>query len=457
MKRLFALSLLISIVVCGFSKKTEQEYNEAHRNQFHFSPNFNKMGSPIACIFSDSVYHLYFQYNNQNLTSGYYNWGYAVSPDLLHWEQKNVVLSQPSEISDSMNLTPWWGSVSTKNNSTRIWYNQWNKGIFAAETNTPHKISNRKLCAGTDSLMQSEPFVFWHQQSNKWVMVAYNRTKGTMHILNSEDGLQWTQTSSFNYSFGFPQLIEMPVQNIPNKTRWVLLTEKGTYMTGTFDGEKFEIKSSVQNFNHGRNIGGSIVSQIKNKHIILSEIKNEQMADLASNGNLSFPASIQLFETKNEPEIRIEPLKIIKSLSAKSYQWTNEKIYPGLSNSNILRRLKGEEMYIKGEIENINSNAFGLLLRNTREKKGMEFSVLKKQNILNLNNTHIEYNPENALFEFEILIDRSSIEVYIDGGKFVYSTSAEFGEKALYYEIFTSGGEIMIRNLEIHKLQSAWK
>jgi levanase/fructan beta-fructosidase len=172
---------------------------------------------------------------------------------------------------------------------------------------------------------------------------------------------------------------------------------------------------------------------------------------------LSFPASIQLFETKNEPEIRIEPLKIIKSLSAKSYQWTNEKIYPGLSNSNILRRLKGEEMYIKGEIENINSNAFGLLLRNTREKKGMEFSVLKKQNILNLNNTHIEYNPENALFEFEILIDRSSIEVYIDGGKFVYSTSAEFGEKALYYEIFTSGGEIMIRNLEIHKLQSAWK
>ena len=58
----------------------------------HFTANAGWINDPNGMVYKDGVYHLYFQYNPFNTQWENMCWGYAVSSDLLHWEQKDTVL-----------------------------------------------------------------------------------------------------------------------------------------------------------------------------------------------------------------------------------------------------------------------------------------------------------------------------------------------------------------------------
>ncbi|MDD4143489.1 MAG: GH32 C-terminal domain-containing protein, partial [Prolixibacteraceae bacterium] len=64
--------------------------------------------------------------------------------------------------------------------------------------------------------------------------------------------------------------------------------------------------------------------------------------------------------------------------------------------------------------------------------------------------------PVNNTITLEILIDRSSVEIFGNGGQMVISncfTPAEGDEDLV---LSTQGGELKVINLDIYKLDSAW-
>ncbi|HOO83174.1 MAG TPA: GH32 C-terminal domain-containing protein [Prolixibacteraceae bacterium] len=453
------IQILLIASTSAFSKKKDEntKYNETYRNQFHFSPEINKMGSPIALLEHDSTYYLYYQYNPHNLQKGYINWGLATSTDLLHWENHPCVIEQPASITDSMQQVPWWGSVVKSDNGFTAWLNRWNDGIYRTTSTNGVDFANEEKTTGTEQLAQCEPFVFWHSQSNKWIMLAYNRSTNYIHILNSTNGINWNETSTFKYNFGFPQLIEMPIDRKTDKTHWVLFSEKGTYMVCDFDGNALSIVSTVKQLDYGRNTGGTIVfNDIKNDRMIsLSEIKSDQLADIASNGVLSIPVEISLHSTPESLEIRQIPLKSLSTLSNDEWLCDEKKIYPGINN-NPIKRTRGTEFHIKGQITNLNSDNFGFIVRSNKSIEGTEVAYNAKRGIFTVSNTQFNYTSENKQINFELFIDRSLIEIYIDGGKYVCRTPFVPNPESDRYELFTSGGEIMLNELIISPLQSVW-
>ena len=458
MKQSLIIIVFFLLSTATFSKpKEEKKYNETFRDQYHFSPEMNRMGSPIAVWYADSVYHLYYQYNPFNLMNGYINWGQATSTDLLHWQNQELAIVQPSTVSDSMRLTPWWGSVSSEGGKALAWFNRWDDAIYQAKSTDGLQWDNEVLTTGTEKLKQCEPYVFWYKPGRKWVMFAYDRAEKMMHILNAEDGVNWKETSSFNYTYGYPQVMQLPVDRKPDVTRWVLITEKGTYMLGDFDGETFSIKSAVKSLNRGKKIGGTIMvdDQKNNRVLVLSQLEYQQQADLPSNGLLTFPAEISLHEFTSGVELVQQPISEIEKLHLKGQHWEEEKVYPGLSN-NLLRRMKGMEFHIKGEILNLNSDLFGFLIRSNKERKGFEISYNAKQAILTIMGVQVEYKIDDNKFEFELLIDRSSVEVYLDGGRYVISVPFSPSPESNRYELFTAGGEIMVKWLDIYEMKSIW-
>lgn len=459
MTRLLLMILMLVVSLTAFSKKkpSDARFNETYRNQFHFSPEVNRMGNPIALWKADSVYHLYYQYNPHNLSQGYFNWGHATSADLVHWEHRGVVIEQPASESDSMKQSPWWGAVCPTENGLNAWLTRWDVGIFKATSNDGFSFSEEIKCTGVDHLTQSEPFVFWYQPDQKWVMVAYNRQETKMHILNSSDGIAWTETSRFNYTFGFPHLIELPLDRKPDEGRWVLFTEGGTYMVGRFDGEKFDIETSVKQFDQGRNTGGTVFLYDEQREgaITLSGIRSAQQADMASNGILSFPTLMTLNTYTDGLGVSHLPLRTIESLYGKHTRFEERKVYPGLKN-NLLNRIKGSEIYIKGNIGILSSDQFGFLVRVDRDKRGSEVSYSHKRNFITLLNTQFPYVPTSESIEFEVLIDRSSIELFIDGGRYVSRMPFTPTPNAYSYELFTGGGEIMVKWLDVYHLKSIW-
>lgn len=460
MKHLFLLLFLFTFSFGVFSKNKDEikKFDENFRAQYHFSPDVNKMGNPVSVLVKDSTYHLYFQQNPYNLLPGYINLGLATSNDLLLWEQKGLVIKQPETVTDSMQQVPWSGSVCSTENGLISWVNRWNDGIYKTESTDGITWSTEVKTTGTEFLAKSELHVFWYKPTLNWVMVAFDRITTTMFILNSTNGVQWDKTFEFNYTLGFPNLFELNVDRKPDETQWVLATEKGTYMLGDFDGKTFQPKSSVKKFDYSSKIGAStfFTDPKTGRTIGFSAINGEQLADLPSNGQLTFPKEFTLHEFESGVELMQQPIDELNSLNKKGNIWEQKKIYPGIKN-NLLKGVKGSELRLRCVIDLMNCDQFGFHIRSGRDNEGTEFEYNAKKKLINFLSTEFDYIPENNKMEIEMLIDRSSVEILIDGGRYVMSYQFAPSPEAKEYELYTIGGEIMVDHMEVLPLKSVWR
>lgn len=136
MKHILFFFLIITSSSIVFAKKTKEvkSMDEVYRNQFHFSTELNRLGSPVSITQIDTTYYLYFQHNSENFIDGFYNWSYAKSYDLINWDFQKSILTQPSSEADSMDLTPWWGTVVKNDKVLKGWVNRWSDGIYQIES-----------------------------------------------------------------------------------------------------------------------------------------------------------------------------------------------------------------------------------------------------------------------------------------------------------------------------------
>lgn len=458
--RNYILIILLSISsLSSFSQSNKElKFNEAYRPQFHFSPENNRMGSPISVILIDTVYHIFYQHNPHNLQQGFINWGHAHSYDLVNWKHDSILISQPEGISDSMISTPWWGSVIAGENEITAWYNSWSEGVYRLKGNNDFKWKEKEQLTGLEGITKCEPFVFKDPKNGKSYMLNFNRADSTMNLFESADGLSWTRKSEFNYKFGLPCFTEMSVEGIQDTTKWLLMTEKGTYAICNFKDGKIDFISPVLKFDEGRRTGGSICfyDALKNRHILISELKSEQHPDLPANGQFSFPKEIKLVKTKTGFDIFKKPISEIKNQYLKNYQWTNQKIYPGINN-NILSRVKETSFHLKGVIDLKNCDQFGFFVRSDKDRNGTEINYSVSREQLTALNCKVNFKPINNKVDIEILVDRSTIEIFVAGGRYSISSSFLPDQDKLRCELYTIGGEIVVDYLEINSLKSTWR
>ncbi len=98
-----------------------------------------------------------------------------------------------------------------------------------------------------------DPKVFWHQPTERWVMVVSARDRIQIYV--SPNLIDWELASelplgeSVNGVLECPDLFELPLEGGGGETRWVLKVDanpgpiigfsKAWYLTGTFDGRRF--------------------------------------------------------------------------------------------------------------------------------------------------------------------------------------------------------------------------
>ncbi|MCO7124316.1 GH32 C-terminal domain-containing protein [Sporolactobacillus shoreicorticis] len=91
-------------------------YQEAYRDQYHYSAQQNWLNDPNGLIKYNGVYHMFYQHNPSGNEWGNMSWGHATSTDLIHWKEQEVAIPQ----SDDNAWVDFW--MKTKDDAKPVHY-----------------------------------------------------------------------------------------------------------------------------------------------------------------------------------------------------------------------------------------------------------------------------------------------------------------------------------------------
>jgi sucrose-6-phosphate hydrolase SacC (GH32 family) len=444
--------------------------DELYRPQFHFTPWVNWMNDPHGLVYYKGEYHLFFQHNphariEREATHNNTHWGHAVSSDLIYWKQLPNVLAP-----DELGLI-FSGSAAVDFSNT-AGFKTGDEDVILAFYSASKETQSQCLAYSNDMARtftkydgnpvieaieeRRDPKAFWYEPDKKWVMVLYEH--GGFGFYTSKDAKKWTKMSSYGHGTGYEDcadMFELPVDGDKENKKWVLHDGAVKYVLGQFDGTKFIADNPQQRvFNHGsyayqtyNNIPAS-----DGRTIQISWLGGPDWPDAPFNQQATFPCELNLRTFPEGIKVCRTPVREIELIYDKKHNWENLTIK---KDENLLKDIKGRLFDIQAEFEIGNASEFGFKIRGDNT---VSYDVKKNQAEVAISDKKFsEKMPAiNKKVKMRILVDRSSIEAYIDDGRASFTTSFFPKRSNRTLQLFSKNGETKLISLDIHELKSAW-
>ena len=442
-------------------------YKEKLRPQFHFSTRRGWNNDANGLVYYEGEYHLFYQHNPHEIIGGNQTWGHAVSTDLLHWEELPVAL-----LPDELGLMFSGSAVIDYNNTSG--FKQGNENPMVAIYTAHVHLTTERQCiaysldkgrtftkyAGNPvipsqkkygSRHERDPKVFWYEPGKHWVMVLFQGLD--FCIYNSFDLKNWEHTGTIDAGFWeCPELFELPVDGDKNNKKWVVYGVQGTYLIGNFDGKKFTPETRMLRY---KTPSGMTAAQVFNNEPDNRRIQigwgHAAFQDMPFSQTFTFPQEYSLKTTLEGIRLFIRPVDEIKNLYTKSYRFQNEYIGEDLNKK--LEAINSPFLHIKATLKALNAQAFGM------DVNGYKLGYRVARNTLN----DIFVPLQDRELELEILVDKSVIEVYINGGLyywFVNNIEGDLNNFRLQFDKtendMIENPKTLVKSLEIHELKSIW-
>ena len=461
---------------------TDLLYKETYRPQFHFTAQKNWLNDPNGLVFYKGEYHLFFQYNPFGREWGNMTWGHAVSKDLIHWEQLPHALEQ-DELGDifSGSAVVDWNNTAGFGTEALVLIYTYAGGIspksktqpftqaiaYSNDGRTFKKYSGnpviKKIGPGT-----RDPKVIWHKPTNRWVMALYvdlphptRRTSDgqqdilhTIQFFSSPDLKEWKFESQIDGFFECPDIFELPVQGEPGKSKWVLFAADGEYVVGDFDGKTFKPDGEKKPSDWGANYyAAQTYSDVPDgRRIIIGWMRGGKYPGMPFNQQMSFPCELSLRASPQGPILCKWPVKEIERLVINTTP-VSTPLKPGqpipLLQSNI--PAPGSELYdITAEFDVADVQAVTFDIRGAQVKwtADNKLTALKKSAPL---------APIDGKVKLRILVDRTSLEVFGNGGAVTLSSCFLAHPDNFNAIVSAEGGEVKQMRASTAQLRSAWK
>jgi len=460
-------SQLIAQTASGGEASGGDLYNEKYRPQFHFTPQKNWMNDPNGLVYYKGDYHMFFQHNPSGINWGNMTWGHSVSRDLVHWRQLPDAI-KPDELG-----TIFSGSAVVDRHNTSGFQSGKEQVLLAfytsAGAHAPEKRPfTQSLAYSNDRGMtwrkykgnpiikhiagrNRDPKVIWHEPTKRWIMALYLDGDRFM-LLSSENAKDWEQLHDVRVagSDECPDFFELGVEGETDERRWVFWAANGKYLLGSFDGKKFSpeggpFSSRVGNFYAAQT--WSDIPQEDGRRIQIAWMAGGKFPEMPFNQQMSIPCELTLGSFDEGIRLCRVPVREIKALRKQLYSWKDIVPEPG---DDILSDIRGELFEIEVELEPADADEFGFNLRGT----SMLYDVNEQK--LSCRDKELDVEPVKGRVKLHILVDRTSIEIFANGGRenMFLCFPLDADNKSL--SILSRGGRTKIRKLNIWKLKSIW-
>ncbi len=450
---------LSSIVQGDTIKGAEDLYREKCRPQFHFSSRRGWNNDSNGLVFYKGEYHLYYQHNPYGWRWGNMHWGHAVSRDLVHWEELPIAI-YPHRFGDWV----FSGSAVVDLGNTAGFKKGDEDVIVAAYTSTGRgeciAYSNDRGRTFTDydgnpvvKHRGRDPKVIWFEPAKHWVMAVYDQKDKSHGIAfyTSPNLKDWQFRSRIEGYYECPEIFELAVDGDKTNTRWVVYAADGDYSIGFFDGKVFRRESGKHRFSYGNCF---YASQTYN-NIPPEDGRRIQIAwgrvampGMPFNQMMLFPVELTLRTTDEGIRMFAEPVKEIKNIHGRKHTWQNQTLKPG---ENLLSGIEAELSHIIAEFTIGDGAEFGFVIR------GVPVVYNLAERTLCCKGKSAELAPAGGRIRLEILVDRTSVEIFGNSGRVYMPIGVILPEENKTLEIFSKAGKTGLDLLEVYELRSAWR
>ena len=499
---------LLLACACVFGQPAA--YDQPYRPQFHFSPREHWTNDPNGLVYFDGEYHLFYQFNPFGDTWGHMSWGHAVTRDLIHWQELPVALREENGIMIFTGST-----VMDERNSSGFCANGKPCMVAVYTGHTPEApghpaLQTQNLAYSNDrgrtwtkysgnpvlNLNMSDfrdPDVFWSNQARRWTMAVALPNEHKVLIYGSSNLKTWERLSEFGPEgatggqWECPTLTEVPVAGSPRPTRWVLkigLNPGGLqggsgeqYFVGSFDGTRFKNDNPPATTlwtDYGKDCYCALAFNGMPRGrvpVMIGWMNNWQYAAKVPTapwrGQMTVPRQVQLKKLTEGLRLFQTPVDAIRQLRGEHFTWHGESVAelnallkekarwssfelhatvsPGAAGEIGWRLLGGDGKYLAvgyshGQlfVDRANSGVTGF---------SKEFPA----------RTAAPLALGDSPLELTILVDRSTVEVFAQGGQVAMSNLVypPAGSQGLAF--YADGGKPGTISVEGWELKSAWK
>ena len=479
---------------------TEKKY----RPLFHHAPLYGWMNDPNGMFYKDGVWHLYYQYNPygskwQNMT-----WGHSTSTDLINWEH------QPEAIRPDGLGSIFSGSSVIDHEGTAGFGKDAVVALYTSAGTSQMQSLAHSLDGGRTFVkypgnpvitLESEardPNMFWNDATKEWNLVLAHALDHEMLFFTSPDLKTWTLQSAFGKGEGSqdgvwecPDLFKLPVDGT-GEEKWVLICNINPggpfggsavqYFVGDWDGKTFKADTDAEGkvptkwLDYGKD-NYALVSWSDapdGRRTAIGWMSNWQYAadvpTMQFRSANTLPREIGLFKgpdgqiyASSAPSPELTAMRGRLALSKGSVKAGKNPVSFALpsENSGICEILLDIDGGSKEDVTLTLSNKAGNKVDMVYDagKHTMSFDR-RESGIVDFSENFpaVTVSPtfeSNGRISLRIFIDRSSIEVFGNGGEFVMTNLVFPTEPYSTLSVSSLGGKAKISNLKIYSLKQS--
>lgn len=488
--------------------KTEGEFQDKYRPQFHFTPKTGWMNDPNGMFYHQGEYHLFYQHYPDSTVWGPMHWGHAVSKDMIHWEHLPIALYPDSlgyifsgsAVVDTQNSS----GLGTKENppivaiftyhkmegekAGRIDYQTQGIAYSTDKGRTWTKYKGNPVVPNPGIRDFRDPKVAWDEDTKQWVMTL--AVKDHIEFYASKDLKKWNKLSEFGKNDGghggvweCPDLFKLKDQN--GNMKYVLLVSINPggpnggsatqYFTGHFDGKKFISDTPGKNvgwIDYGTdNYAGvtfSNIPQEDGRRILIGWMSNwlyaNQVPTEKWRSAMTIPRVFSLKQMDNGHVLVSTPVKELENISGarKSIEIPSDKDTLDISAQSGIN-------ITTSVIEGVANKDFTLMLSNSGNenvkvgfdsKKNRFFIDRKQSGDLDFSEKYVTemYAPrivKGDKIKFKAVVDVASIEVFFDDGATVM-TAVFFPDQKFDKASIYGLEQNKIESLQVQEISSIW-
>ena len=497
------ICLGILLITCLFFYPQNKSINKIllskkpnYKATYHFTTPDKWKNDPQAPIFFDGKYHYYYLYNRDYPNGNGTEWREATSSDLVHWEDQGVAIPKYT----NKNGDIWSGSVIVDAENTAgfgagsvvavvtqpssngrqqeqyLWYST-NKGRTFKSYGDQPIIPN----PGTKDFR--DPKIIRDPNTNKWIMLLAEGTK--IGFYESDNLKNWQYTGSFStQNIG---LVECPdlfmIQANDGIYKWVLgVSANGkssgkpntyAYWIGNYNGKEFVAdQGESQWLDYGFDWYAGVTFESGNnndkftKRYALAWMNNWDYSNNTPtvqegfNGMDSIVRQINLKKQVDDTYSLIsQPVETLNNLITSTENLDKMEVI----GSKTLQ-VEGEAYELDADVSWADAQNVGLRLRESADKKHhIDVGIFVENQCSYVNRSFTgqpdksrKYVESRAPFDIinkkvhlKILVDKTSIEVFVDDGKVTCSSEVFPNPSDKGISLFSIGGKSIFENVVI--------